>query len=281
VLCASQPVHAPYSAIRHFAMAMFLGRWRESYLSMFTVYFDESGSPDDTAALVVAGFVAPSEQWIEFERNWNEVLSRFGVSSLHMKHFAHSVKEYASWKGDENKRRSLLSRLINVIRTRVNHSFADAVLMQDYRNVNKRYYLNEVFKPYAIAGRTCVTKVGKWAERSGISKDQIAYVFEDGACDKGELVHRLKTDLISNYGFQPKSASVAFQAADLLAYEHLLVNTKISAGSLTMFHELRHPLKELNKVPNDDGKDWGVYEEKDLERFCISTKVPRRPEPPS
>jgi hypothetical protein len=70
---------------------------------MFTVYFDESGSPDDTAALVVAGFVAQSEQWIEFERNWSTVLSVFGVSSIHMKDFAHSVREYSSWKGDDRQ----------------------------------------------------------------------------------------------------------------------------------------------------------------------------------
>jgi hypothetical protein len=147
--------------------------------------------------------------------------------------------------------------------------------MEDYRKVDKEYYLSETFKPYAIAGRTCVTKVGKWADRSGIPKERVAYVFEDGACDKGELVHRLKTDLISNYEFQSKGAA-EFQAADLLAYEHLLANTKISDGSLTMFHEVRYPLKELNKVPNDDGKDWGVYAAKDLEQFCINVKVPCR-----
>jgi len=52
---------------------------------MFTVYFDESGSPDDTAALVVAGFLASVEQWIEFERNWKQALAAFAVSRLHMK----------------------------------------------------------------------------------------------------------------------------------------------------------------------------------------------------
>jgi hypothetical protein len=34
---------------------------------VFTVYLDESGSPDDTAAVVVAGFIATIEQWIPLE----------------------------------------------------------------------------------------------------------------------------------------------------------------------------------------------------------------------
>jgi hypothetical protein len=72
---------------------------------MFTAYFDGSGSPDDTQVLAVAGFIASTEQWVEFERNWEEVLSRFDAPPLHMRHFAHSIKEFADWKGDEDRRR--------------------------------------------------------------------------------------------------------------------------------------------------------------------------------
>ncbi len=34
---------------------------------MYTAYFDESGSPDDTPTVIVAGFVALDESWIKFE----------------------------------------------------------------------------------------------------------------------------------------------------------------------------------------------------------------------
>src|SRR5437870_595584 len=105
----------------------------------FTGYFDGSGSPDDTIAVVVAGFVATAEQWIEFERNWNDCLRDFEVSSLHMRHFAHSRGEFAAWKGNEEKRRRFLGRLISIIRIRVWHSFASAVVMEDYRNVDAKY----------------------------------------------------------------------------------------------------------------------------------------------
>src|SRR5215831_17772262 len=84
-------------------------------LTKYTAYFDGSGSPADTAAVVVAGFVAPVDQWVDFERNWNECLKHFGVSALHMREFAHSRGEFSSWKGNETKRRHFLGRLITII----------------------------------------------------------------------------------------------------------------------------------------------------------------------
>jgi hypothetical protein len=247
-------------------------------MAAFTIYLDESGSPNDTEAVVVAGFIAETAQWIEFERNWNEVLSRFGVSGLHMRHFAHSNSEFAGWKGDETKRRDFLSRLISVIRTRVTHSFASAVMMEDYHKVDRTYFISEIFKPYTIAGRTCVSKVRSWAERRGINPLEISYFFEDGAADKTDLKYRLNQDQISNCHFIPKEASVALQSADLLAYEHLLANTKIAKGELVFVNQLRHPMKELGKIPNGpDGQDWGFYSEQNLVDLCVNTKIPKRP----
>jgi len=60
----------------------------------FSAYFDESGTKADTVAVVVAGFIAPAEQWIAFEHDWKRILSMFKVSSLHMRDFAHSKGEF-------------------------------------------------------------------------------------------------------------------------------------------------------------------------------------------
>jgi hypothetical protein len=54
-------------------------------MAMFTIYFDASGAPDNNAALSVAGFIAKADQWIEFEKNWNDALRAYGVSEMHMK----------------------------------------------------------------------------------------------------------------------------------------------------------------------------------------------------
>jgi len=60
---------------------------------MRTAYFDASGSPDDIAAVSVAGLISTAEKWVSFTDEWEQCLEAFDVSSLHMKHFAHSRGE--------------------------------------------------------------------------------------------------------------------------------------------------------------------------------------------
>ena len=76
---------------------------RASLIPMFTAYFDAGGAPDSTAIFTVADFVGQNQQWIEFDRNWKEVLERFNAPPLHMRHFAHSIEEFADRKGNESK----------------------------------------------------------------------------------------------------------------------------------------------------------------------------------
>jgi hypothetical protein len=245
-------------------------------MRVFTAYFDGSGSPDDTVAIVVAGFVAPAEQWIEFKRNWNDCLRDFGVSSLHMRNFAHSRGEFATWKGNEDRRRGFLGRLISIIRVRVWHSFACAVVMEDYRSVDGKFCLSEFSKPYALAGCTCLTKVERWKERFCKSEDEVAVVFEDGDKDKGDLIRAARSFSVSP-SFLTKQGTVAFQAADLLAYEHLLTNVKIQKSETgSIFEdELRRPFMELSAIPGGHG-DWGIHMEDDLTSSCIKDGVPLR-----
>ena len=49
--CGAAVSKSQYSRMKHLAMAFFLGRWRSSYMAMFTIYFDASGAPDNNAAL--------------------------------------------------------------------------------------------------------------------------------------------------------------------------------------------------------------------------------------
>ena len=110
-------------------------------------------------------------------------------------------------------------------------------------------------------------------------QDQIAYFFEDGDADKGDFMDHAKRSHGFTPLFLPKQRSVAFQAADLLAYEHLLVNTKIynRAPGTVSFRELRYPLRKLDEIPNGkDGEDWGVHDDELLEKQCIEAGIPVR-----
>lgn len=243
----------------------------------YVAAFDASGSPNDTIAVAVAGFVAPYDQWEDFGRNWNQCLKDFGVSSLHMREFAHSRGEFTTWKGDEGKRRCFLRCLVGIISIRVWHSFASAVIMDDYRKVDAKYCLSEFARPYALAAATCLAKLNDWWKRWRKPGDEIGIVFEDGDEDKGAMISAIEKSFTITPTFMTKDKSAAFQAADLLAYEHLLANKKVKEKGIVFEDELRYPLLELSKIPGGrESTDWGVHMEDDMTDSCIKDGIPLR-----
>ena len=65
-----------YSHVEHLARTIWLGRFVWSNLmAMYSAYFDDSGHPDAGDRLIVAGGVAPVEQWVHFEREWRDALA--------------------------------------------------------------------------------------------------------------------------------------------------------------------------------------------------------------
>ncbi len=231
-------------------------------MAIFTAYFDVSGHPDDTDVLSVGGFVANAGQWTRFEKEWKKVLLDYGVSSLHMKQFAHSTGQYASWKGDEPRRRAFLGKLIAVIKKRVRHSFVCSVYMPDYRAVDSVNNIRSVRSPFALAGCTCVRRVRDWAMRKGFDPNELLFAFEDGDADQSNFAQSAFHDYGVNPVFMAKTQSVAFQAADLLAYEHLKANGKVVPHSgVYAMEDLRQPLQSLFTIPNgEDSEDWSLYE---------------------
>jgi len=242
---------------------------------MFTAYYDDSGTANDTLAVVVAGFVATDEQWTHFDRNWSDSLRQFGISHFHMREFAHSVGEFARFKQDKEERECFLRQLLSHIKLRVTHTVAHAVLMNDYRKVNKIYALDYAFPPYALAGRTCVARLNLWAEKRGIPKEQIRHIFEDGSAGKTELYESVLRDHQIKVTFKKKDEAIALQSADLFAYEILAGNRAVFEKGITDFDKLRFPIRQLEGFLRDP-YDWGTYTQESLETFCENAPIPRR-----
>ncbi len=96
-------------------------------MSEFSVFLDDSGSPDEGICLGVGGFVSTWDKWIEFEKAWHDVLEVYDISYFHMREYAHSTDEFKNWKGKEGKRRTFLKRLVKCLNGRVHKSFASSV----------------------------------------------------------------------------------------------------------------------------------------------------------
>jgi hypothetical protein len=233
----------------------------------FIAYFDVSGHPDNTEVLSVAGYLAHKDQWGLFEKRWQKVLKKFGVPSLHMKHFAHSIGEFESWKNDEPKRRAFLSELIRLIVKTARHSFATSLYLPDYHAIDTVHNIRSVRSPFALIGCTTLQHVREWAAARRIDVKTIRFVFEDGDLEKRNFYSAAVNDLGIAPVFMAKDKSAAFQAADLLAYEHLKANRKVvPEPGIYDFEDLRQPLQSLDAIPNgDEGADWTTIERAELE----------------
>jgi hypothetical protein len=108
---------------------------------------------------------------------------------------------------------------------------------------------------------------------------RIKFVFEDGDKDKGNLMERADYWAVP-LQFEKKCSSHAFEAADLLAYEHFQVNKKLTHVSPEQIaiETLRAPLMELRKLPGggEEDKDWRLYSKDDLIRICERFGIPKR-----
>lgn len=250
-------------------------------------YFDASGSPS-TAAVAVAGLVARPEKWVEFDRRWSECLAAHGVSALHMKHFAHSREEFASWKDDAPKRRRFLGGLLWIIEDLVEYTATCAVYVEDYNRFDATYRLSEFMRPYTLASLTCGGHIVSWATDAAYHKNDIVWVFEKGDTDQRDLKARWDR-MYPDLGVQPilcrKSDNFpdrscfspirAFEAADLIAYENLQVHKALQRESgLIHVDQLRKPLKRMESLPG--AKHWGFFGQQHLQDLCSKYAVDSR-----
>jgi hypothetical protein len=185
-----------------------------------------------------------------------------------MRDFAHSTGEYKTWKGDNAKREKFLSALIRVIHKTARHSFASSLYLPDYRAIDNAHNIRALRTPFAFVGNTVLQNARNWAIESGLNVNDILFVFEDGDADRANFFKAAINDVGITPQFMTKNQSAAFQAADLLAYEHLKANLKvIPASGVYEMEDLRKPFQKLYEIPNGEGsKDWSTIERAELEQ---------------
>lgn len=120
-------------------------------MAAITAYFDASGSPASSDILALVGLASTQTLWERFDSQWNDCLEAFGVPAFHMKNFAHSVREFSGWSGDQPRRRRFLNGLIWAIEENVEFTVESAINMDDYRDVNTDLRLNDLMRPYTMA----------------------------------------------------------------------------------------------------------------------------------
>lgn len=237
--------------VKHLAMIAGGATWRSINLAMFTAYFDASGDEHEQLALVVAGFIASAEAWIDWEREWLERLAIDGLAYFHR-------NELGGWP--QGKRERLIGDLCQIIREHVAYKIGIAIVNEDLHEVVSSAELREWrIKSYSVLGRTAAKEARCWAT-SSYNGPIPKLVFEKGDVGSGDLKHLLESQGYPSPIFEPKKKqvdrksgitlepAVPLKAADLLAHEIFTrVRTFEKTGEKSRLPE------SLHKIPGDPG----------------------------
>ena len=204
-------------------------------------YFD-AGGDETLPTLSAAGFIARAEQWNLFNEEWAIALAAAGVSSLHMRDFAHSVGQFELWKGDEPRRAQFLSHLTSIVRRHTMKHVAVTLLISIYDQLNAKATVRErLGSPYVLTMLNAILLAQHWRD-SNLASEPLAVCLEHGDKDQTTLLEVLKrVEFPHEVAAIPKRSIVdgrtsyvlPFQAADFLAYEYQKAMRTMREGGVT------------------------------------------------
>ena len=236
-----------------------LGDW----MSIFTIYCDDSGTDKHSRVASVAGYLGKVSQWEKFQKEWRKALREFGVRQMHRAELESFKGEFKQWNG--TLRTKFLQRVQPIIREHMTVPIGSAVIKDDFHNVIPRHIQEQFGGVYGWCAHDCLVAVSHWYGNRGY-RNRIQWVFEAGTIGHGqvdamfrELNGNQKTRdkfYIKGWSFQDKSV-VPLQAADVLAYEVFkqVTNQIVDKGEK---HDVRFSMKNLIHATDDRYlKYWG------------------------
>jgi hypothetical protein len=249
-------------------------------MSVLAAHFDDSGTHKESGIALASCLIASTEQWQEFNRNWDEANQSEGFGTFHMADFAFGEAQFKGWS--DSKKERVLRRLCSIIRTRACAGWSVAVTKRDYDEI-----ISGPFRDwcghfhYTFCVRQCAGSIAVW-RKINAPKSSLKYVFDrmnqgkgdvmfpmDCAIKNSELESKatgLKT--LGGYSFESKSEIWPLQAADIYAWTSLQQMRKlISGGKRTnRWAELGYDLLRSSRSP----LKWHYYVGENLKRWVIA-----------
>ena len=189
-------------------------------------YFDDSGTHDESASTVVAGYLSTAEQWEIFDQEWRSAIEPWGVDQFHMAEFANRAPKYQSLS--ETQRRFGFARLAKIINTHAIASVGCAIPRKAFERIFTPRAKRFVGGCYGLAATSCFMQAAELLNQHGYESARISYAFESGTAGSGAVLkvfnsncndpeQRERLKLLS-LSFEGKEFT-PLQAADMLAYE--------------------------------------------------------------
>jgi hypothetical protein len=206
-------------------------------MGLFGAYFDESGTHRGAEVLVVAGYVAPADQFKKLEFAWWHALVNAGLNPtkehFHMSHFEARNERYMEGKTpfygwSDKKANALLSSLVGIMEKRITFGVAIAVDVSDYERWRQHHGPGVDMDQYAFAATRCLHRTAGTMNELKLAGD-IAYIFGDGV-EGADQVNRAVAGMlaspewrkeyrVASPGFGGVLKYLALQAADIGVWE--------------------------------------------------------------
>jgi len=186
-------------------------------------YLDESGVHDQSPIILVGGWIAPADLWAAFEPDWNEVLTRFGLTYFHASTCEAGDGIYRALSRD--LRDLLFSGLAKVIAKHKPTAVYTAIKRVHFNETRARGV--EIFDtPYHACFEFAIQQMARWL-KTEVNGESVALVFAEHRDyePQARLLYEMYRNS-SRWGNELASLSfarpenfAALQAADLIVYE--------------------------------------------------------------
>lgn len=262
-----------YSLVEHLAKAIWFSGWQEGIFVVFSVYFDASGQESDTQTkyVAVSGFIAHTERWVKWEKDWLECLERRkilndkGLPEFHMSDCANYTYFFNGWRERESERQELLHELAEIIKGHLGQKVSCIINTDDYKQYIDADLREEygITGAYVLGGRACAARVKRWCDRDkapAISQVQLFFEQGDGDRIQADLLTRLIEDEFPRPIFKRKKNKyskdgrlieerlIPFQASDVLAYLTNIDAKFAERGHWNEKENIRWMFKDLSKI---------------------------------
>ena len=218
---------------------------------MLTACFDASGTVHDKPYLIVAGYLASTDDWISFDGQWTERLPE-GIAYFRRSECATNTGQFVGWNKKEAEKDKLLRDLIEIINSTTIGKTGCIVENHILKaNLSPKVEAQFHLHAYAFAGIVSISEFYKWREKEQINAP-FELIFEKGDDGAKELrkcmdifgtpepLFRGKVDSYDRKGnLIPRFTGL--QAADFLAWEM----SRLKHGIFSPYLEL------LDKNPGD------------------------------
>lgn len=204
---------------------------------MFTTYFDDSGTDNNSEIAIAACYVSTNRGWSDFTDGWDVARAAEEFDVFHMAHFIakREMKHEPFWRWDNTKKDRVYKRLAGIVNENKRVGIAAAVPKAAWNRAPERIRQFFGHEHYTFAVRACLLRLAEWRKRS-FHVPPVRYIFDWEMRDSPKRKEISKLfDFVSQpanealaslfglepqgFGFEHKEKFKPLQAADILAWQ--------------------------------------------------------------